>query len=162
MSHHEPEHGAPGAHPPVEPDAIPLAPIWIWMFALVVLISGGILIARTFFYTSTKELLQERQLGVTPTEIRALKAGAEAELASYGEVNKAEGRYRIPIDRAMDLLAREPARLAPAAPPAPPAPAPAAAPAPADAAKAAPATPAKQAEPVKPADPAKPAAPKTP
>ncbi len=42
---------------------------------------------------------------VAPTEMQELRAGEDAVLKDYGWVNHAKGAVRIPIDRAMQLLA---------------------------------------------------------
>lgn len=61
--------------------------------------------------TASRPLPPEPRLQTTPTEdLRRVRSEEEAVLSSYGWVNRSAGKVRIPIARAIDLLAESEAR----------------------------------------------------
>ena len=71
-------------------------------------------------FAVNRPLPPEPRLQVTPSQdLQAIRSAEDAELNSYGWVDKDQGVVRIPIDRAMELLlqhglpSREPVRQAP-------------------------------------------------
>jgi hypothetical protein len=123
------------------PDALPLRAIAAWVGGLaVVLVLVIVGLWQFFLHTAQQEVHVKELVPVAPDLIRQRGRDA-ALLGRYEVVDEKRGRYRVPITRAMEALAADPALLrfagAPASAPAAAAPAPAAAaPAPAAAAPA--------------------------
>ena len=73
-----------------------------------VIIIAVLILALEFFYDRYREqqVYVKQQVPVWQ-DLRSLRAREDGELHSYGYVDKTRGVVRIPIERAMDLLARE-------------------------------------------------------
>ncbi len=73
------------------------------VFVIVVAI-----VALQNYYVATQEALTE-ELVLRPesSALRELRARETSELSSYGVIDQEKGVYRIPIERAMKLLAEE-------------------------------------------------------
>ena len=105
MAHVEPHH-APG-HPGVEPENLPAG--------TVLKVTLGIAVLMVIFIVVGFQIAQKafRESKYTSTEISGyplLRTTTEQGLlaiSEYGSVTGAEGRYRIPIDRAIDLMVNE-------------------------------------------------------
>jgi hypothetical protein len=136
-----PRSGTPHAH---EPDAVPPRPIWIGVIALVLILVIGYLVP-----TALENVLFEREARLSPPanplaasegrrlppaprlqvnparDIAELRLAEDRILDGYGWVDPAKGIARIPIERAMAILAEKglPPRPAAPAPPAAPPPA---------------------------------------
>ena len=82
---------------------------WIVMITVVVvgvIIVSGIVLNE--YYISTKEaIIHETVLSTESAPRRDLRASEEEVLGSYKVLDQATGKYRIPIDRAMQLIANE-------------------------------------------------------
>ncbi|GAB4315802.1 MAG: hypothetical protein Kow0074_03570 [Candidatus Zixiibacteriota bacterium] len=59
------------------------------------------------FVFEKEQLVQEMVLSPESKALRELRAREDRELHSYGVIDTANGVYRIPIDRAMKLMADE-------------------------------------------------------
>lgn len=70
--------------------------------ALAVLMVGGMFWLGDYYLRESVETPDEEKLG-----LRELQAADQRELTNYGWINRQQGQVRIPIERAMDLLAEE-------------------------------------------------------
>ena len=113
---------ATSAEVPVEPDAPRLGAVSLVIAALAVLVVGSVfgLSALERYLTRharrdhapPSPMLDERpptpepRLQVSPpADMRALRAEEQAILEGWAVIDSAAGRYRIPIERAMDVIA---------------------------------------------------------
>lgn len=141
--HQAPRDAASGTG--VEADTLPVGQIALWVLALLGLVGGLVVALWQYFDAVTQRAVVAQDLSQIPPALPELRARDRQLLSHYEVVDAARGRFRVPIDRAMELLAADPTLIAPiggATPPASAAPAPAAAPesgAPAPAAPQAPA-----------------------
>jgi hypothetical protein len=134
---------AAGAHAH-EPDVVPARPVWIGVVVLVLVLVIGYLVptalesvlferearrsppANPLAATEGRRLPPAPRLQVNPArDIVELRRAEERRLQSYGWVDPAKGIARIPIARAMSILAEKglPPPPPAGAPPAPAAPA---------------------------------------
>ena len=60
-----------------------------------------------YFSATKEEMISEMVLEPESVALRELRAREAEELGSYKLLDPAEGRYRIPIERAMELVADE-------------------------------------------------------
>lgn len=60
-----------------------------------------------FFVFEKEKMVQEMVLAPESKALRELRAREDRELHSYAVIDTASGVYRIPIDRAMELVADE-------------------------------------------------------
>lgn len=83
---------------------------------LIIVVSGvlGVVILvvmlvwlRSYFFATRNEYVREQVLTVENPKLQELHAREEMELNSYGWVDQENGVVRIPIDRAIELLANE-------------------------------------------------------
>lgn len=114
--------GSPGGH---EPDATSRRPVLIGALALAVLLALGVLVptllqklflarearesapANPLVETSATRLPPAPRLQTNPwRDIADLRASEDAILQSYGWVDRKAGVVRIPIGRAMEMIAR--------------------------------------------------------
>ena len=65
---------------------------------------------RDYFFVVRNEAVQRNVLESPNTRLEALRAQEAAALGTYGWVDKEKGVVRVPIDRAMELVAQEAAR----------------------------------------------------
>jgi len=70
--------------------------------AVAVLMVGGMFWLGDYYLRESVETADEEKLG-----LRELQAADQRELTNYGWINRQQGQVRIPIERAMDLLAEE-------------------------------------------------------
>lgn len=76
--------------------------------ALVIVVIVVILILlNEFFLMSKEELVQEQVLAPESVALRELRVHEDEVLGSYGVVDKEKAIYRVPIQRAMKLVADE-------------------------------------------------------
>ncbi len=91
----------------VEPEGINAGPIFgsivISLLVIAVLVGGG----YGWFKASAQEALAAAADGLSYRELRQVELEATQLLNKYEVVNAATGTYRIPIDRAMDLIVEE-------------------------------------------------------
>ena len=79
--------------------------LWGVMSILVVIV---VIIWGLDYFTAVKEeIVQEQVLSPQSVALRELRAREAEELGSYKLLDSAAGVYRIPIDRAMELMADE-------------------------------------------------------
>ncbi len=73
--------------------------------ALLLVVSVGLIYSIFGLYRD--HLHEERVLKPVATDLLETKKEADAILNSYGQVDPDQGIYRIPIERAMDLMLKE-------------------------------------------------------
>lgn len=74
---------------------------------ITLLIIGFAVVLNEYFISVTDEITFEQQLAPESAALRDLRASETEQLQTYGVIDTAAGVYRIPIDRAMDLVAGE-------------------------------------------------------
>ena len=81
----------------------------IALFSLltIVLLIIVVVFVVDYFNVVTEEITEEVVLSPQSVELRELRTREAEELGSYRLLDADSGRYRIPIDRAMQLLAEE-------------------------------------------------------
>jgi hypothetical protein len=103
-----------------------LNPRWIVIFGIGILVATALAVLITsliIYYKATQytkgevplpRLAKEREINPqprlevdAPSQLREMRAGEDARLSSYGWVDKDAGIVRIPIDRAMEILASQ-------------------------------------------------------
>lgn len=75
--------------------------------ASVVFVTVSIVVLNEIFLAEKEMLLQEVVLSVESKELIKLHEREADELTSYKAIDSVPGRYRIPIERAMELIAQE-------------------------------------------------------
>jgi|YNPNPStandDraft_1061719.scaffolds.fasta_scaffold00583_7 hypothetical protein len=81
----------------------------IALFGLLTLVvlAGVILGLQAYVDRAREQQVFVKQLEPVSEDLRALRTREDAELNSYGYLDQAQGRVRIPIRRAMELLIAE-------------------------------------------------------
>jgi len=107
MSHteidHELQHGEhPHAYDRREPNYKILLPFSALCFILFIVIVIGV---AQYYEIFREDMVQERVLTPPSPELQALREREARELGSYATVDKEKGLVRIPIERAMELVA---------------------------------------------------------
>ena len=74
---------------------------------VTLLIIAFAVVLNEYFISVTEEITYEQQLAPESPVLRDLRARETEQLHSYGIVDSAAGTYRIPIERAMELMAGE-------------------------------------------------------
>ena len=111
---------------PVGYERSDLKPGYIALFGIGVVMAVGLAVVITSLFVHYRELQHARQetpvprlareresmpelrLQVdAPNELRQMRAAEEATLNSYGWVDKEAGVVKIPVDRAMEILAKK-------------------------------------------------------
>jgi len=69
----------------------------------------AVVIVGTIFWIKKEHqsVLDKVSLESEPRELRQAEANAARKLTQYGQINQEEGVYRVPIDRAIDLIMEE-------------------------------------------------------
>jgi hypothetical protein len=102
---HELQHGEhPHAYDRRDPNYKILLPFSLISFLIFVVIVMGV---TQYYEIFRDDMIQERVLAPESRELKALRALEEQQLTSYGSVDKEKGLVRIPIDRAMELVAAD-------------------------------------------------------
>ncbi len=79
--------------------------VWTGLFTIVVIVM--VIWLRSYFVDVQLEYVQKMVLSVENPKLLELQALEEEELTTYGWIDEGEGKVRIPIDRAMDLVVGE-------------------------------------------------------
>ncbi len=75
--------------------------------ASVIVIVVVIVLMYEYFISAQEKMVYEAVLKPESVELRELRAREDEELNSYALLDEEKGRYRIPIVRAMKLMAEE-------------------------------------------------------
>ncbi|HMB94007.1 MAG TPA: hypothetical protein VKP65_24365 [Rhodothermales bacterium] len=91
----------------VQHEGVGAASILGFIFATITAIAMAVVFV--FFYSGfvAEETARKAAAGVDYPELRQVEATADEQLEQYKILNDAEGVYRIPIDRAMELMVNE-------------------------------------------------------
>lgn len=86
-----------------------VSPIRIIIFGVIgmIIVVVAVTIVVEVFITTSEKLVEEMVLEPQSTAIRDLRARETEELNTYKLLDSNEGIYRIPIDRAIELMADE-------------------------------------------------------
>lgn len=99
-----------------EPDVIPMTTLALWLGVLVALLVGiGVALWQYFDVASQRERLS-KDLGRSSITLQEIQARDNALVTNYSVVDAKRGVYRIPVARAVELLAQNPGLLLPAVP----------------------------------------------
>ena len=93
-----------------------------WSMATIVslllgLAAAGVMTAAMFWIGDYYRGSQVNRDAEGRRKLQELRAAEQKELQTYGWINQTDGAVRIPIDRAMQLLAEEAQRQEPSPPP---------------------------------------------
>lgn len=80
--------------------------LWLLPISVLILLAFFAVCISWFLGAKDRELEEKQAMYVT-TELNLLHAKESETLASYKIIDKASGRYQIPIARAMELIAQE-------------------------------------------------------
>jgi hypothetical protein len=86
---------------------INLKSVFLVAGGVVVVIVIVVIVLNEFFIISKEEIIRRQVLAPESVALRELRAQEEELLGSYGVVDSEKGVYRVPIERAMRLLAEE-------------------------------------------------------
>lgn len=98
-----------------EPDRPPVGRIVAIVSLVGVAVLGAVMLLWQVFQLDATAEVFRKNLSQDNPELRELRAREQGELSDYAQLDA--GQYRIPIERAMEWLVREPDRLAPLAQP---------------------------------------------
>ncbi|MBK8480413.1 MAG: hypothetical protein IPL40_04445 [Proteobacteria bacterium] len=104
---------AASASPGVEADALPVVQVGLWVLALLGLVVIVVLALWQYFDAVSQRELVAQDLSQVPPALPELRARDRRLLNHYEVVDAPRGLFRIPVARAMELLAADPALIAP-------------------------------------------------
>jgi hypothetical protein len=84
-----------------------LKSVFLVAAAVVVSIVVIVILLNEFFIISKEQVTYEQVLAPESVALRELRAQEEEVLGSYDVIDAQQGVYRVPIERAMQLLANE-------------------------------------------------------
>lgn len=97
----------------VEPDHPPLGKLFVFLvFLFLVIVISGIGLAN-LLKLNTAHQLESKVLSTQNPELQEIKSRDETLLNSYDVIDTGKGVYRIPIQKAMDLLVNNPDYIEP-------------------------------------------------
>ena len=88
-----------------------LARILVYGLLGILILTAVVVFALDYFTAVREEIIYEARLRPESAQLRDLRAREEQELNSYAVLDGSKGIYRIPIDRAMEVIAEEAYRL---------------------------------------------------
>lgn len=91
----------------VEEESLDVKLIGGIVFGTAIVIVGLILIGFTITEVTSRQMIAASIAETTYHEIREARAAAAAKLMKYEVIDQANGVYRMPIDRAIDLMVNE-------------------------------------------------------
>lgn len=101
-----PDYSEPG-NAGYEKRDVNLLKVFIYGLLGIVVVVVLVIFMLDYFTATREELVYESVLKPESTSLRELRAREDEELNSYELIDEEQGRYRIPITRAMELLAEE-------------------------------------------------------
>lgn len=75
--------------------------------SIVLFIVISLIFVNEFFLIEKEDMVYQQQLAVPSITLEELRAHEDTVLTSYGVLDKETGVYRIPLSRAMELVASE-------------------------------------------------------
>ena len=103
VEQHESDHGNAG----YEERDVNVRQVAMWGLIVIVALIVSVVFVWDYFVGTREEVVERVVLSPPSPELRELRAREEEELGNYKLLDSASGQYRIPIDRAMQLLAEE-------------------------------------------------------
>jgi hypothetical protein len=107
MSHHDVPHQTEPESGGYEKRDVNLTRIFVYGVLGLVALTVVILFSLDYFTAVREEFVYEAVLKPESVPLRELRASEEEELNSYAVLDIEKGLYRIPIERAMELIAEE-------------------------------------------------------
>ncbi len=107
MTEHEDHISTEATEAGYETRDIALGKTIAWAVAIIVAIVVSIVGLWEYFITVREELYYESVLKPESSRLREVRAHETELLSSYGVVDSTKGVYRVPIDRAMQLMVDE-------------------------------------------------------
>ena len=101
---HGPEHDEP------DPDPLVTATVGIAGTLLVIIV---VVFVQGLYESVNRDEFERKVVEEVPAELRSLRAAQQTQLGATGWVDKQNGIVAIPIDKAMELLVRDPDPAAP-------------------------------------------------
>ncbi|MBD3299204.1 MAG: hypothetical protein GF341_11150 [candidate division Zixibacteria bacterium] len=102
--HDTPQHGADTGY---EKGDVNVGRMLVFTAIAIVFTLLVVVFMNEFFVFEKERVIQEMVLSPESKELRELRAREDRELHSYAVIDTANGVYRIPIERAMQLMADE-------------------------------------------------------
>ena len=94
-------------NPGYEKSDVSVNKIVLWGVIGVTLLIVFVVFIMDFFVATREQLIYERQLRPESVALRELNARETETLSTYKMIDSTRGIYRIPIERAMQLMADE-------------------------------------------------------
>jgi hypothetical protein len=110
-THDANHHGGPTGDAGVEPDYTPSRGIGLFLAATVLFLVATFYGVTAFF--DMQAAVITNSAAVNKAALEQIEARDKAKLSEYSQVSKEHGAYRIPIDRAKELVATQPQLLGP-------------------------------------------------
>lgn len=91
----------------VQYEGVGAGPIMGFIFLCVILIGGLVWVGMNWVGSEVQQAQEAAAADLNYPELRQAELTAARQLNQYEVIDAAQGRYRIPIDRAIDLMVRE-------------------------------------------------------
>lgn len=92
---------------PSDPESINLKQVVLIGVVSSVLLVISFVVLMDYFTLAREQTTQEVVLSVPSASLEELRVAAKEKLTSYALVDSSANRYRIPLDRAMNLMVAE-------------------------------------------------------
>ena len=86
---------------------VKVGPVVLLAVGVILFLVVSIILLNDYFVIATERNVKEMVLAPESKQLRELRANEMSILNNYGVVDEKRGYYRIPIDRAMDLMVSE-------------------------------------------------------
>jgi hypothetical protein len=100
-------HSSHQDQPGYETRDVDLKKVAIWAVVTTLLVIFSVIFVWDYFIGAREKIVERVVLAPESTELRELRAREAEELGTYKLLDSAKGQYRIPIERAMELVAEE-------------------------------------------------------
>jgi hypothetical protein len=98
------------------PDRLPALRIGAWVLALFAVLAVSLIGLYQLFLVMARDEVYAQELRPVAADLVRQRDRDAALLGRYEVTDEKRGRYRIPIERALELLVADPSRLRPVAP----------------------------------------------
>jgi hypothetical protein len=95
------------------PDRVPVRAIGLWIGGLAVVFVAAVVGLYQLFVFQAQDEVYAKQLQPVAPAVTQLRDREAALLGKYEELEGRPGRYRVPIGRALELIANDPSLLRP-------------------------------------------------
>ena len=116
MSQHGPDRGGPEHNLPVEPDVLPLAKLFVVLGAIVAVVLGSMITVWQVFTLTAEQELSAKDHAKPSAILSEYRERDRQLLRNYSVVEGKTGRYRIPIEKAIEQLTAKPDLIGPLVP----------------------------------------------